>query len=104
MKRYLLILSIAFGLSLPTYLAAQDNKGNVAVEVVETTTPELYVSNNRLYIKNAPIGQQVEVFTILGNKVKEFKIDSKEVDFNLNLPKGIYIFKVKDTVRKIVLK
>lgn len=67
-------------------------------------TPQMNVINNRLYVKNAPVGKRIEIVSILGNKVKEIEIKSPDGEYPLNLPKAIYIFKLDGTVRKFVIK
>jgi len=72
--------------------------------IEEQVTPEMVFSNNKLYMKNAPVGKSVEVYSIIGNKIKEIKITSSEFEQELNLRRGIYIFKVGISVWKSVIK
>jgi hypothetical protein len=72
--------------------------------VTEIVTPEMNVVNNKLHIKNAPVGKQVEVFTVIGNKVRQIEMKSVEGEYELNLPKAIYIFKLNGVVKKFVIK
>jgi len=84
---------------------SQDNKNRrepFATE--EGVEPEMYVFNNRLYLKNAPIGKRVEIITIIGNKIREFHITSADSDYELNLPRAIYIFRMDGMVKKFVIK
>jgi hypothetical protein len=64
----------------------------------------MYVTNNKLYLKNAPVGKRVEVYTIIGNKVRDLKIIDSESEYELNLPRAIYIFKMDGVVKKIIIK
>ncbi|GHU81601.1 hypothetical protein FACS189415_0250 [Bacteroidia bacterium] len=66
--------------------------------------PEMNVVNNRLYLKNAPVGKKVEIITIIGNKIREIQIKSPNDEFELNLPRAIYIFKLDGVVKKFVVK
>jgi hypothetical protein len=104
MKKNLLLvtLSLAFLMSFP--LAAQDSRKDKGIIVEESTLPELNVVNNILYVKNAPIGKNVEIFTIIGSKEREIEMKATVVTHELNLPKGIYIFKLDGVVRKFVIK
>ena len=105
MKRILFIfLFLVLGLS-PVYLIAQDKQGVATVK--ESVTPEMTVVENKLQVKNAPVGKRIEIRTILGNKVKEIEIKSSDAEYDLydlNLPKAIYIFKLDGTVRKFFVK
>jgi hypothetical protein len=62
------------------------------------------VVNNKLIVRNAQVGKRVEIIAILGNKVKEIEIKSPDAEYDLNLPKAIYIFKLDGTVRKFIVK
>ncbi|GHV56468.1 hypothetical protein FACS1894182_03070 [Bacteroidia bacterium] len=104
MKKFLFILlGICLTSSLSLF-AQQEKKEKGAV--METLTPEMYVdvATNILYIKNAPIGAKLQIITIVGSKVREIEIHSREVAYELNLPKAIYIFKLEGIVRKVVIK
>lgn len=113
MKRFLSILSLALLLFFPLALVAQDKNGK-EVEVKgaevkkekkeEVATPVLNVVNNKLSVKNAPVGKRLEILSILGNKVMELEIKSVNEEFELNLPKAIYIFRLEGTVRKFVVR
>ncbi len=102
MKRYILIIIFLFSLVAPQVLLSQEKKEKV--EVSEEMLPELSVVDNVLYVKNAPIGSTIEIITIVGNKVHEIELKSRESSYQLNLPKAIYIFKLNGVVRKFVIK
>lgn len=46
-------------------------------------------------------GQMLQIYNVAGMCVKNVKIEGQDVKIELNLPKGCYIAKVGDTVRKI---
>jgi len=97
-----LLLVLVAGVTLLTPVFAQQTTKKVAVE--ETNTPEINVIDNKLYVKNAPVGSHLEVITIVGNKVKDIEMKTVEGVYELNLPKGIYIFRLEGVVRKFVIK
>lgn len=70
----------------------------------EKVTPEMNVFNNKLSLKAAPVGKQVEIFTIIGNKIREIKITSSEFEYELDLPRGIYICRMDGMVKKFIIK
>ena len=47
---------------------------------------------------------QMEVYNIVGVKLTTIRIDSTDVTVQVNLPKGYYIFKIGNVVRKVVIK
>jgi len=105
MKRIGWIFVFLMILSCYASVFSQDNKSRkepVAIE--EQAMPEMFVDNNKLYLKNAPVGRRVEVFTIIGNKIRDIQITSPENTYDLNLPRAIYIFRMDGMVKKFVIK
>jgi hypothetical protein len=97
-----LLASLLFLPSLS--LSAQSAKPGKGTAAGTTPTPEMFVANNILHVRNAPEGAKLQIITIVGNKVREIEIPSTEVAYELNLPKAIYIFKLEGMVRKFVIK
>lgn len=84
---------------------AQDKSDKKQTAVAEgVVMPEMNVVNNKLTLKNAPVGKDVEIFTILGNKIKQIEVKSPDGDYALNLPGAIYIFKLDGVVKKFVIR
>ena len=84
---------------------SQENKNRKEPFAMEKeVAPDMHVFNNRLYVKNAPVGKRVEVITVIGNKIREYQITSSEAEFELNLPRGIYIFRLEGVNKKFVIK
>ncbi|MDR2806057.1 MAG: hypothetical protein LBB85_10580 [Dysgonamonadaceae bacterium] len=104
MKKLLLILLGICLASSSLSLYAQQAKKEKGMITEGVVVPEMYVSNNVLYIKDAQVGSKLQIITIVGNKVREIEIQSKDVAYELNLPKAIYIFKLQGIVRKFVIK
>jgi len=105
MKQIVLVIVFLMVLSYPASVFSQDNKnGKESAMMEEQVTPEMYVANNRLYLKYAPVGKQVEIITIIGNKIREIKITTPESNYELNLSRGIYIFRMDGMVKKFVIK
>ena len=103
MKRIILIsvlsLFTAFGLTL----SAQSGKPKAHAES-ELAALEIVVNDNLVQVRNATVGQTLEVFSVVGLKVDEFKIKAINAEYKLNVPKGYYILKVGDIVRKVAVK
>jgi len=105
MKPIVFILLFFFSCSFGSVAFAQDKQPERKQSAVaeEVVVPEMYVANNRLTVKNA-VGKRVEIFTILGNKVKQIEIKSLDEEHELNLPRAIYIFKLDGIVKKFVIR
>ena len=59
---------------------------------------------NRLLVQNVKAGDMLQVYSIVGVKVFEIKLDSSGKEITLNVPKGYYVVKVSNIVRKIAVK
>jgi hypothetical protein len=103
MKRYLFILIIAWSAVFSTSLPAQEAKPNTPAEA-DKKNIELTVDANRISVRNATVGQTMEIFSIIGLKMNEITMKATAADYTLNVPKGYYIIKIGETVRKIVIK
>lgn len=96
-----IILTLFFVLATISFAFSQD--GQKAVEVNEL--PTISISDtNRLTVQNAKQGDVLQLFSIVGVKVFETKMESSSKELTLNVPKGYYIVKVSNMVRKIVVK
>ena len=105
MKRIVLIFVFLMVLSCGISVFSQDNKNRKeAAAMEEQVMPEMYVDNNVLYTKNAPVGKRVEIITIIGNKIREIQITTPDGSYTLNLPRAIYIFRLDGMVKKFVIK
>lgn len=86
-----------------TSLTAQENKKAETVSQ-EQSDIVLTVSADTIRIQNATLGSVMEIYNILGVKINSFPIDTIDKTITLSLPKGYYIFKIGNVVRKIVIK
>ena len=121
MKHIALIIVFLFVLSFQFSVFSQDNKNRkepvtpatsvtpvtpvTPVTIEEQVTPDLYVVNNKLYVKNVSTGKKVEIITIIGNKIREIQITSSpDFEQELNLPRAIYIFRTDGIIKKFIIK
>lgn len=71
---------------------------------IETTAVTMTISANIARISNAD-GQTLEIYNLAGVKIDTYRIDSEEKTISLNkLPKGCYILKVGNVVRKVSIR
>ena len=61
------------------------------------------VQQSSLLVNNAQ-GQTLEVVSLTGNQVVKVKIESPSQRVELDVPKGCYIVKVGNVVRKIAIR
>ncbi|MEA5062928.1 MAG: T9SS type A sorting domain-containing protein [Petrimonas sp.] len=98
----LFILFSLFGFGLAGIYAQDQNKGVAMEENVPET--KIKVTENRLIIENLPKDGVLEVFSIVGVKVYTRKVKAGTNEYQLDLPKGYYIVRIGDLVKKILLK
>ena len=99
MKRLFLYFFLV--LALLSFSSVMAQVETVQHEPVSLT---ITVSGTTIRVQNATPGSTMEVYDILGVKITSVRIDTADKTVTLNLPKGYYIFKVGDTVRKVVIK
>ena len=105
MRPIVFIIIFFFSCCFGTVVFAQDKQSRKQVAVgEELVIPEMILVNNKLTLKNAQTGRRVEIFTILGNKVRQIEIKTPDGDYELNLPRAIYIFKLDGVVKKFVVR
>ena len=108
-KKYLYIfLMILFSFGLQ----AQENKSTVATKTQEPNIEGLSiypnpVNSGKIFITTkSSLDKKVEIFNVLGKKVLETIITSKEVNVS-NLTSGVYIIKIKEgdatATRKLII-
>ena len=83
----------------------QNVKAKPAVAAVaDTSAIKISYDSNRISVKNAPIGEKLRVFSVVGLKLKEFEMKTSSGEYVINLSRGIYILKIGETVQKCVVK
>ena len=93
-------------------LQAQENKSTVATKTQEPNIEGLSiypnpVNSGKIFITTkSSLDKKVEIFNVLGKKVLETIITSKEVNVS-NLTSGVYIIKIKEgdatATRKLII-
>lgn len=105
---YIFIVLILFSFGLQ----AQESKSSIATKSQEPTIEGLTiypnpVNSGKIYITTkSSLDKKVEIFNVLGKKVLETVITSKEVNVS-NLAAGVYIIKIKESdataTRKLII-
>jgi hypothetical protein len=101
MKKILTFIFLFLMLFAP--LIAQKSE-RVAVAVSQESIVTIYQKGKTLQIQNAPVGEKLQILSIVGVRVYEKRIDSTFMEIPLDLPKGYYIVKAGSIVRKISFK
>ena len=96
-KRLLLMFGMA-GLLLAVPNMA---KANEAVEIVEQVEQSISVAfyNGVLHVSGAN-GQTLQIYNVTGVRIMSFRVEGKDKRYELSLPKGSDIVKVRTELRK----
>ena len=65
---------------------------------------KVHVLDNRIIVADAPAHSRLEIYNIVGVKVKEMEIEHPSEEYVISLPRVYYILRIEKTVRKIVIR
>lgn len=103
MKRLLIIGILFCSILFSGGVFAQNQPSRASVER-ESNGFAIQINGNRVTIQNATPRASVFIYSILGVKLKEYKSPQNGDDFQFDLPKGCYILKSENIVRKVAIK
>ena len=61
-------------------------------------------TDNRISVVNAPVGSKLEIFSVVGLKVREIEMKQPSGEYLVNISKGYYIIRIEETVRKVAIR
>lgn len=98
-----LLWLMGFG-CLPS-LEAQENHVRIAVSEEKEPTPiKISAYDNKIVVENAPVGSKLEIYSVVGIRVKEISLKQPSGEYTVDIAKGYYIVRIGDTVRKIAIR
>jgi len=104
MKKILLFVFVMLGIYSGNAFASGNAECSLGTPEKETVdAPKIFISSGVLYIQNVEEGAKVEIYSIVGIKVKTVTLNNGTIDVS-DLNKGIYIVKVAKTSQKIVIQ
>lgn len=90
---------------LSDYLPNGDNGDGVTTDIYDVQTQQLWVQDKKVYIAYASANSTLEVYTISGVAVAKYAIGYAPCTLDLsNMPTGVYMLRLNDTVYKFVCK
>ena len=101
MKKICFLLFLVLGVMSMTSRAAVSF--NIESLEQDNSAPSIAMIENTLHVSGAN-GQTLQVYTVAGICILNFKVDGMDKRFDLPLPKGVYIVKIGKIVRKISVK
>ena len=103
---HIILLVLALLASYPVHATSRNPEVKAHVVLQQTDPEEIEITSaeNRIIVSNAPIGSKLEVYSVVGIKVKEIEIKQSTAEYTLNIAKGYYIIRIADTVRKVAIR
>ena len=100
------IIWMLVALWIPSVAATAATEKHPALMTIQTEPDSIKITayDNCIHIQNAPIGSTLEVYSVVGIKVKEIKLKDRDGEYPVNIPRGYYIARIGETVRKIVIR
>ena len=90
---------------LSDYLPNGGNGDGVTTDIYDVQTQQLWVQDKNVYIAYASANSTLEVYTISGVAVAKYAIGYAPCTLDLsNMPTGVYMLRLNDTVYKFVCK
>ena len=95
---FLFTLLLSVGFTTPV-------QARVAIDLIDIDTQTISISvvGNTLHVVGAE-DEQLAVYNVTGVRVMSMKVDGSDKHYTLNLPKGCYIVKVGNVVRKVSIR
>lgn len=88
-------------------MAQEANKTVSAASVPQEKAPdsvEISAYDNKIVVENAPAGSKLEIYSVVGIRVKEIPMKQPSGEYTVDIAKGYYIVRIGDTVRKISIR
>ncbi|MDD4921370.1 MAG: T9SS type A sorting domain-containing protein [Bacteroidales bacterium] len=101
MKKSLVLLFLSFLFFAPL---SAERRPVAAESTPQENSLEIFLNGKVMQLKNAVVGEKMQLLSIVGVKVFEKRIESSNQEFQLDLPKGYYLVKIGNVVRKISVK
>lgn len=103
MQKKLLSFLIFSFISLGAFAESAIDFATLSNEVVAVSQdPTLTIKGQTARVQNGQ-GEELEVFSLTGVKVASVKIEANDQSVSFNLNRGIYIFRIGKTVRKVAI-
>ncbi len=92
----------------PLKTSAQQANTTIAVtpesREKKAETVEISAYDNKIIVTNAPVGSKIEIYSVVGIRVKELPIKQPTGEYPVNIAKGYYIVRIGEIVRKVAIR
>lgn len=102
---FAIILLFALSAGCPFTVKAQEvSTATHSTKQQEPDPIEISAYDNKIVVKNVPTGSKLEIYSVVGIRVKEIEIKQPSGEYTVDLAKGYYIARIGETVRKIAIR
>ncbi len=96
--------SLYYNVGLGSVTVSKTSGGGTGIEkALKTQKPQVFVSNSNLFLKNVANKTRVDIFSVVGAKIKSVIFDGSSIDLS-NLVNGMYIVRMGNHSEKIILQ
>lgn len=100
-----IVLLLAVWVGYPLEVRAQQVVTSVsATKEKAPDTVEISAYDNKIVVENAPTGSKLEIYSVVGIRVKEIPMKQPSGEYTVDIAKGYYIVRIGDTVRKVAIR
>lgn len=103
-----IVLLLAVWAGCPLDVVAQQADTTVSRTTVskdkEPDAVEISAYDNKIVVENAPAGSKLEIYSVVGIRVKEIPMKQPSGEYTVDIAKGYYIVRIGDTVRKVSIR
>lgn len=85
-------------------LQAQQTRSEIYMLQSERQEVRIAYADGRIIIQNLPKNELLEIYNIMGVKIYSRRVNAGTNEYDVNLPKGLYIIKLGEITRKIAVK
>lgn len=84
--------------------AQQAKNATHIVKPKEADSIKISAYENTIRVENVTIGSKLEIYSIVGIKVKEIPMKQPSGEYPVDIAKGYYIVRIGETVRKVAIR
>lgn len=103
-----IVLLLAVWAGYPLEVSAQqavtNTSASTATKEKTPDTIEISAYDNKIVVENAPVGSKLEIYSVVGIRVKEIQMKQPSGEYPVDIAKGYYIVRIGETVRKISIR
>lgn len=102
---YSIVLMLAVWAGCPFEVSAQQ-AGTTTSATKEKAPDSIEISayDNKIVVENAPAGSKLEIYSVVGIRVKEIPMKQPSGEYTVDIAKGYYIVRIGETVRKVAIR